>query len=289
MSKDTYDDSVISIGLPVYNGADSIKEAIDSILAQSFNNWELIVSDNNSSDSTVEIVEEFVKLDKRIYLFKQKENIGIYPNFHFVLKKSKGKYFHWLGADDQRSTNFLQDNFSFLNNNPDFVASCSEKFFGSVNNSQKSNVNFALDQLSVQDRFKYFLDNAWQSHSIYFSVIRTELIKECKFLGENYLAHDWIIDLFLARHGKVALQTNSYIILGEKGISRTEPFKQFRTNWIESLFPLYTFHKKFNILIDKLNFIVKCALTFKVLGLHFQLIKLRTVVFIKKNVLKKKY
>ena len=72
MSKDTYDDSIISIGLPVYNGADSIKEAIDSILAQSFNNWELIVSDNNSSDSTVKIVEEFVKLDKRIYLFKQK-------------------------------------------------------------------------------------------------------------------------------------------------------------------------------------------------------------------------
>jgi len=289
MKRDTYVDSFISIGLPVYNGADSIKEAIGSIIAQSFNNWELIVSDNNSSDSTVEIVEEFAKLDKRISLYKQKENIGMYPNFHFVLKKSKGKYFHWIGADDQRSTNFLQDNIAFLDQYPDCVASCSEKFFGSINEYQKLNVNFSLEQKTVRERFECLLDNIWQSHSIYYSVIRTEVIKKYQFFNENFLANDWIVDLFLARHGKVVLQNSSYIVIGEKGVSRTNAFKPFRANWIEGLFPLYTFHKKFNILIDKLNFIDKCVLTFKVIVLHSQLIKIRIVVFIKKNVLKKKY
>ena len=282
MKRYTYEDSFISIGLPVYNGADSIKEAIGSIIAQSFNNWELIVSDNNSSDSTVAIVQEFAKLDKRISLYKQKENIGMYPNFHFVLKKSKGKYFHWIGADDQRSTNFLQDNIAFLDQYPDCVASCSEKFFGSINEYQKLNVNFSLEQKTVRERFECLLDNIWQSHSIYYSVIRTEVIKKYQFFNENFLANDWIVDLFLARHGKVVLQNSSYIVIGEKGVSRTNAFKPFRTNWIEGLFPLYTFHKKFNILIDKLNFVDKCTLTFKVIGLHFQLTKLRTVVFIKK-------
>ena len=102
------------------------------------------------------------------------------------------------------------------------------------------------------------------------------------------LANDWIVDLFLARHGKVVLQNSSYIVIGEKGVSRTNALKPFRVNWIEGLFPLYTFHKKFNILIDTLNFIDKCVLTFKVIDLHSQLIKIRTVVFIKKNVFKKK-
>ena len=134
---------VVTIGLPVFNSENSIQDAIESIINQSFQNWELVISDNNSIDGTVEIIEQFVKLDKRIFLYKQIENIGMYSNFDFVLKKSRGEYFHWLAADDKRSIDFLSENISFLDRHSDFVASCSQKFFGSAKQDQKNNVNFS--------------------------------------------------------------------------------------------------------------------------------------------------
>jgi len=126
-------ESTVSIGLPVFNSESTIKAAIESIIHQSFKNWVLIISDNNSSDQTVSIIEEFLIKDNRIFLYKQENNIGMYQNYEFVLKKSigKGKYFHWLASDDTRSINFLEENITFLEENNDYIASCSIKFFGS--------------------------------------------------------------------------------------------------------------------------------------------------------------
>ena len=63
---------LISIGLPVFNNQNLIKTAIQSIISQSFQNWELIISDNNSSDETVKVIEELIKSDERIFFYKQK-------------------------------------------------------------------------------------------------------------------------------------------------------------------------------------------------------------------------
>ena len=80
---------LVSIGLPVFNSEKTIADAIKAIIDQSVGNWELVISDNNSSYDTVKIIEKFINLDKRIFLYKQEENIGIIRNFDFVLKKSK--------------------------------------------------------------------------------------------------------------------------------------------------------------------------------------------------------
>ena len=199
----------------------------------------------------------------------------MFPNFDFVLKKSKGKYFHWLAADDLRSVNFLNENISFLDTHYDFVASCSKKYFDSVNSDQKNNKNFSLEQTSPKARIDYLLENIWQSHSIYYSVIRTEIIKKCQFLGEHFMAHDWIIDLFIAQHGKIAIQKGSYIIIGINGISRVNPYKPFRTSWIELILPLYSFHKRFNLLIKSFSFFEKCKLQYKIIQLHTYIIRRR--------------
>jgi glycosyltransferase involved in cell wall biosynthesis len=271
------DAPIVSIGLPVFNSEKTIAQAIQTILDQSIENWELIISDNNSNDNTVKIIEDFINLDKRIVLYKQKENIGIIRNFEFVLKKSKAKYFHWLAADDSRSINFLNENISFLEIHSDYVASCSLKFFDTINSDQKSNTNFSLEQSSIKARIDCLLENIWQSHSIYYSVIRTNIIKKCQFLGEHFLANDWIIDLYIAHHGKIALQSKSYIVIGINGISRTNPYKPFRVKWIEIFVPLYTFHKKFNILVNSYSFRYKCALQLKITLLHFYVIRRRLI------------
>lgn len=266
---------LISIGLPVFNNQNLIKTAIQSIISQSFQNWELIISDNNSSDETVKVIEELIKSDERIFFYKQKSNIGVYPNFKFVLDKAKGKYFHWLAADDLRSDNFLNENVFFLESNESFVASCSKKYFGSVDKVQKKNTNFSIDHNMAFNRINYLLDNIWQSHSIYYSVIRTSVIKQCQFLGEHFLAQDWIVDVHLAKYGKIALQNGSFIIIGETGISKVNPYKPFRVCWIELFIPLYTFHIKFNYLISDFSLLEKSKFQLKIISLHLFVVRNR--------------
>jgi len=91
----------LTIGLPVYNGARHLKQALESLLAQTHSDFELIVSDNASTDGTWEILGEFAQHDPRISLHRHSTNIGPVANFRRVLDLASGKYFMWAGADDE--------------------------------------------------------------------------------------------------------------------------------------------------------------------------------------------
>jgi glycosyltransferase involved in cell wall biosynthesis len=90
----------VSIGMPVYNGGNFIREAIDSLLAQTFTDFELIISDNASTDGTEAIAREYATRDFRVHYVRQDENMGGEANFKYVLNKAVGEYFMWAGADD---------------------------------------------------------------------------------------------------------------------------------------------------------------------------------------------
>src|ERR1700691_2946887 len=90
----------ISIGMPVYNGEKYIVEALDSILGQTYADFELIISDNASEDRTAEICQDFVKKDPRIRYFRQPSNLGAPRNFNFVFEQSGGQYFKWAADND---------------------------------------------------------------------------------------------------------------------------------------------------------------------------------------------
>ena len=90
----------ITIGLPVYNGDKFLKECIESILNQTFLDFELLISDNASTDSTSEICSAYALQDKRICYSRNLKNIGMIENFKHVLDIAKGKYFMWIAADD---------------------------------------------------------------------------------------------------------------------------------------------------------------------------------------------
>ncbi len=98
----------VSIGLPLYNGQNFIKEALDSLLSQSFEDFEIIVSDNGSTDSSVAIVESYIANDPRISLYQQQCNIGPAKNFEFVLNKANGAFFMWAAHDDVWDVNWLR-------------------------------------------------------------------------------------------------------------------------------------------------------------------------------------
>lgn len=99
---------LISIGLPVFNGGKYIKEALDTALNQTYKNFELIISDNGSTDNTQSICEDYCANDKRIKYTRQPENMGSAWNFKFVLEQSAGKQFAWIACDDFRNNNWLE-------------------------------------------------------------------------------------------------------------------------------------------------------------------------------------
>lgn len=90
----------ITIGMPVYNGSQYIREALDSLLTQTFTDFELIISDNASTDTTQSICEEYARRDPRIRYLRQTENKGALANFQFVLEQAQGEFFMWAAADD---------------------------------------------------------------------------------------------------------------------------------------------------------------------------------------------
>ncbi|OYV49269.1 MAG: hypothetical protein B7Z77_08440 [Acidocella sp. 20-58-15] len=90
----------VSIGMPAYNGGDYIEAAIKSLLAQTAGDFELIISDDASSDGTQAICEAYAALDPRIIYIRQPRNIGPGPNFMFVLKRARGPFFMWAAQDD---------------------------------------------------------------------------------------------------------------------------------------------------------------------------------------------
>jgi len=90
----------VSIGMPVYNGEKFICKALDSLLSQTFSDFELIISDNASTDNTEALCLEYAACDSRIRYVRQEENQGPLANFQYVLDEAVGEYFMWAACDD---------------------------------------------------------------------------------------------------------------------------------------------------------------------------------------------
>jgi glycosyltransferase involved in cell wall biosynthesis len=98
---------LVSIGMPTYNRGHVVGRAIDSILKQTYENFELIIADNASMDNTQAVCEAYAKNDSRITYFRRLRNMGLGDNHNFTLTKSQGKYFMWANDDDVRHPEFL--------------------------------------------------------------------------------------------------------------------------------------------------------------------------------------
>jgi glycosyltransferase involved in cell wall biosynthesis len=98
----------VTIGLPVFNGADYISYAIDSILSQSFGDFELYISDNASADGTDEICRDFARRDRRIRYLRQPQNVGAAANYNLLFGQGTGRYFKWAAHDDVIHPRFLE-------------------------------------------------------------------------------------------------------------------------------------------------------------------------------------
>ena len=120
---------LVSIGMPVYNGERYLAAALESLLAQDYRDFELIVSDNASTDRTADICWQFQKRDSRIRYIGRAQNQGSPWNFASVVHEANGPYFMWAAYDDLRAPSFIAKCVEKLEGHSDAVLCCTEMNF----------------------------------------------------------------------------------------------------------------------------------------------------------------
>lgn len=107
---------LVSIITPTYNSEKFIAETIESVLAQTYSNWELLITDDFSEDNTKSIVEKYVLKDSRIKLQSLQSNAGSAVARNNSLNEAKGRYIAFLDSDDLWSPQKLEKQISFMQN-----------------------------------------------------------------------------------------------------------------------------------------------------------------------------
>ena len=111
----------VTIGVPVYNGERFIRPTLDSLLSQTYGDFELIIADNASTDSTEAICNEYAAKDPRVVYIRNPRNLGPSANYNVPLDRARGEYFKWNAADDVCGPDFLKVCVDALDCNPDAV------------------------------------------------------------------------------------------------------------------------------------------------------------------------
>lgn len=119
---------LFSIGVPIYNGETFLRRALESLLAQRYANFEVIIVDDASTDASADICREHAAQDKRIHYYRNPTNIGMFRNFRRSLNLARGKYFMWAAQDDYSDPRYLAAAVEYLENNPDVVV-CASDFY----------------------------------------------------------------------------------------------------------------------------------------------------------------
>ena len=149
----------LSVGLPVYNSESYLAQSIESLLGQTYEDFELIISDNASTDGTADICKRYAEQDSRIRYVRQPRNIGLAPNHNFVFAESRGELFKWAASDDLYGRELLQRCVEALDEHPDVVlAHAWEAAIDEAGNvTQALEYPLATDSPSAPQRFRSFL------------------------------------------------------------------------------------------------------------------------------------
>lgn len=120
---------LVTVGLPVYNGERFVAKSIETLLAQTFTDFKVIISDNASTDRTGEICREFAARDPRIDYQRNSTNIGMAGNYNLTFGLSRSRYFRWATADDFCAPELLEDHVKVLESDPSIALAYPQAWF----------------------------------------------------------------------------------------------------------------------------------------------------------------
>lgn len=195
----------VSIGMPVYNGELFLKEALDSILAQTFKDFELIVSDNGSTDRTQQICRAYAAKDPRIRYYRSEQNLGAGWNFNRVVELSTGEYFKWNCHDDVCAPEFLEKCVEVLDSNPEIVLCYPKTIIIDEHGEhvEKYFDGFNLRSPKPHERFEQYHNLVRYGHGChpFFGMIRANTLKITSLVG-SFPSSDLVLLGELVLHGE---------------------------------------------------------------------------------------
>jgi hypothetical protein len=196
----------VSVGLPVYNGDKYLGAALDSILAQDFEDFELIVSDNASTDKTHSICEEYAARDKRIRYVRNPTNIGAAPNHNRLVQLARGTYFKWAAHDDLCKPHMLTRCVEVLERAPSSVALVYPQFEIIDDDGRVIEGGSDFRSLDVRHgrphrRVTRVLSRLGMGTAMY-GVVRTETLKKTRMMG-GFDRSDYVLLVELSMLGEL--------------------------------------------------------------------------------------
>ena len=197
----------LSIGIPVFNGQEFLPELLDSLLAQTFRDFEILICDNASSDRTPQICCEYERHDSRIHYIRNERNLGAIANFNRVFELSTAPLFKWAAHDDLYHEAYLDACVRLLEENPDIILAHTGTAFIDEKSEilpfeqetgsfidPKTGRRYWADVPSIGDtpvainRFWQVLTRArWGTHM--FGVVRREILQQTSLLP-NFAGSD---------------------------------------------------------------------------------------------------
>jgi glycosyltransferase involved in cell wall biosynthesis len=200
----------LSVGMPVFNAERYIEQALDSILSQSFTDFELVISDNASTDRTREICETYMARHPRIKYFRNEENVGVIDNFNAVFRLSSGHYFKWAASDDICGRDYFLRAVDVLDRDPSVVLVWG-KTVGIDDTGQRvplvnevSDLNSPISVYSPDAlvRFRRLLRNIWWADGPLYGVIRASALRATRWVHPPHHSGDQILLAELSLMGR---------------------------------------------------------------------------------------
>ena len=210
----------LTIGIPVYNGEKFLHKKLKSVLSQTFTDFQIIISDNASTDSTEKICKEYESSDKRIKYVRQKNNIGSRENFFFVLQQAKTEYFVWTAVDDLISERFLEECIKKLDSNSNIIGCITQNdYYGIQTKNSRTKMVQLYSLTGTFDKKARFFFKKNLSNMLY-SVFRTEILKKC-FVVDPISSWDSGTILNLIKNGDIFVLDKILLFFFLEGISST--------------------------------------------------------------------
>lgn len=229
----------LSIGMPVYNGADSVAAALESLRAQSFRDFELIVSDNASTDATEQVCRAIAATDARMRYVRQPRNIGPTANFEFVLGAASAPLFMWAAGDDRWHPRFVEAAVALLDADPHVMVAATRVDMPGVERPGTKPIRGHL-----RTKLRSYLAER-SANTRFYGVWRTAIIRRAVAAASaGYVAADWAIVIAALREGDAAEVPEVLMERSRGGASDRTLQRQLHAmgaSGLDRLLPLWSF------------------------------------------------
>jgi glycosyltransferase involved in cell wall biosynthesis len=208
----------VSIGIPTRNRSESLARAVKSALSQTFADLEVVICDNASTDDTPDLCRRLVSADRRVRYFRHASDIGLSPNFNFVLSRSCGRFFMWLADDDWLDEDYVAKCLSALRDLPDAYIAYGRVTFHLGQHESFEPASVSLLQNSGSIRVLKYLRVVAENGMIQGLMHRSVLERVPPI--RNTFGDDWLLIASVAFQGKVVLVSDTSVHRSAAGLSK---------------------------------------------------------------------